>query len=138
VVDVGINGEDHLFLGDPEVHIALGRGRVGTVVNDPVHVEVEVVESRDRVRGDELGREGVPLGDPSEELRDTCSGQVSSNRLSRSIRNSLPMMLRYAFLFSVSSGSVWVVCKTCAMKLGRSGVVILARLFCTSSTAVYW
>lgn len=107
-------------------------------MNDPVHVEVEVVESRDRVRGNELGREGVPLGDPSEEFGDTCNGQVSSSRLSRSIDNSLPMMLRYTFLFSVSSGSMWVVCKTCAMKLVCSGVMILVRLFCTSSTAVCW
>lgn len=79
VIDVGVDGKDHLFLGDPEMHVSLGRGRMGTVVNDPVHVEVEVVECRDGVRGDELRGEGVPLGDPSEEFRDTWMQCISSN-----------------------------------------------------------
>jgi hypothetical protein len=98
VVDVGIDGEDHLFLGDTKVHVALGGRRVRTVVNDPVHVEIEIVERRDGVRGDELGCEGVPLGNPSEEFRDTCVYKVSSSRLGRSPDGSLPMIIGYKVL----------------------------------------
>ena len=47
---------------------------MGTVVNDPVHVEVQVVECGDGAGGDQLGGKRVPLGDPSEEFRNTCKG----------------------------------------------------------------
>ena len=73
VVDVGIDSEDHLFLGDPEMHVSLGGRRMGTIVNDSIHVEVKIVERRDGIRGDKLGCKRIPLRDPSEEFRDTCS-----------------------------------------------------------------
>lgn len=41
VVDVGVDGEDHLLLGQSEGGVALGRRWVGTVVDDTIHVEAD-------------------------------------------------------------------------------------------------
>jgi hypothetical protein len=51
-----------------------GRGIVvvSAVVNDTVHVQVEIVKLGDAVLGDELGNGGIALREPAEEFGDTC------------------------------------------------------------------
>lgn len=51
------------------------------VVNDAIHVEVEIVECGYAVGRDELGREGIPLGDPAEEFGDTWSSVGGNQEL---------------------------------------------------------
>jgi hypothetical protein len=41
MINVCKNGEHHLFLGHSERGVSLGRRRMGTVVDDSVHVETE-------------------------------------------------------------------------------------------------
>ena len=76
MLDVVEDLDEHLIFGKP----CLG-GRVGVVVgavvNDTVHVEVEVIELGNAVFGDELGYGRIPLREPAEELGDTCSNSIS-------------------------------------------------------------
>ena len=56
--------QDHVLLRELHGRVVAVRARV----DDPVHVEVEVVHGRRSVDPDRLAQEGVPLAQPSEEL----------------------------------------------------------------------
>lgn len=65
--NVSEDGSKNLWFSDAEEGIVVVW--VGAVVDDAVHVEVEVVEFRDALVIDQLETQRVALGDPSEELR---------------------------------------------------------------------
>lgn len=85
------------------MNVAFGRRGVGAIVDDPVLSSasaedgylpyqdcgsalpldkmkdvLQVIECRDRVGGDQLRGEGVPLGDPSEELLSSANVHLSA------------------------------------------------------------
>lgn len=64
--DVGENSEEDLRVRE----IGGGVGGVRAVVDNAVHVEIQVIERRDAVGVDQLAARGVALADPPEELGD--------------------------------------------------------------------
>lgn len=76
-LDVGENLDDHLLLS--QLHV--GVVAMCAVVDDTVHVQVEVVHHRHVSAGYRLVDERVPLAQPSVELGDPCSVPTRSVKI---------------------------------------------------------
>lgn len=68
---------------------------MGAVVDDAVHVEVEVIELGNAVLGDQLRNGRIALREPSEEFRDTWMSLSAMRARRRRWRSTYPWRLLY-------------------------------------------